>query len=345
MRYLTRFTAGLLVLLLLFVFVRSEGVVQASQFENRSLRIGSSRANAVTNYTIRFDYPGTTPIGSVLFEFCDTPLFALSCGPVPGIDVSSAVLSGQTGTTGFSVLSTTPTSVILTRPISAATAGAATYTLSNVTNPSSNGTFYMRLSSYATTNATGPRADEGGTAAALTSGLSTTLFVPPVLIFCVDADFTALSCNSGTGSLVDLGQLRTDVPNVGTSEMMIATNAGDGYVITVSGGTMSAGTKTIPELAVPTLSAPGNSQFGMNLVSNTSPGVGSNPVGPGFNGTIAGRYANQNLFSYQDNDILVTNTTVTDYKLYTSSYLVNVSPTQSAGFYATTLTYTATANF
>lgn len=322
-----------------------EGGVEASQFPNRSLQIASPVASAVTSYTVRFQYPSVNAIGSLRFQFCDNPLVGTPCNLVPGLDVSGATLTSQSGVTGFSLLSTTQNEIILTRPPAANSMTNASYSFSGVVNPSIVGTFYMRITSYTSVDATGVYIDEGGTTASTVQTLNINVEVPPILIFCVATHFETIDCSGGEGTLVTVGTLTPVQARYGSSEMVIATNAGLGYVITVNGPTMAAGVKTIPALTLPTPSAPGTSQFGMNLVANGDPPVGANPDGPGANASISTLYDTANRFTYEDGSIVIANPGVTNYKRFTTSYLVNVSPNQSPGYYATTLTYTATATF
>lgn len=322
-----------------------ESGVQASEFSPRSLTIGTSVPSATTTYRIGFQYPSTTSIGSLRFQFCDNPLANIPCNPVAGLDATGATLVGQTGETGFSVLSANAGTVVLTRAPSVTGLVPATYTLGNIVNPSITGEFFVRILSYTSTDATGPFVDNGSVAGSTASGLTTQLEVPPVLIFCLAQQFTGVDCNTGSGTLVDVGQLTASAARHGSSEMIVATNAGDGYTITVDGITMSAGTFTIPALAAPTASAPGSSQFGINLRDNSDPNVGANQSGPGAPSTVTANYNIPNRYAYASGDTVVTNPIPTDFKKFTVSYVVNVSPSQPAGYYNSTFTYTCTGNF
>jgi hypothetical protein len=317
----------------------------ADQLDPRSLTIASSTASANTRHTFSFRFPTSHVVGSIQIEFCDTPLLSMPCVPVPGLDASGAALVGLAGEAGFSVLTTGPNSIIMTRPPVATTGALSTYIFDGMVNPSIVGQFYARITAYTSTNATGPYTDYGGVAASTAAGMTTQLFVPPILIFCVAVQIPNLDCSSGTGDFLQLGQLSSKSVRAATSQMLIATNAFSGYAITVDGITMSAGTKTIPALDAPAASAPGVSQFGMNLVANGNPAIGSNPAGPGAGYVLGANYAISNRYAYENGDVVVFGPSVTDYKRFTSSYIVNVAADQAPGIYTTTLTYTATASF
>ena len=167
-------------------------------------------------------------------------------------------------------------------------------------------------------------------------------FVPPYLSFCVGIT-VAGDCSFASGQLLNFGELSKVSPKFLTSQFAGATNDPGGFSTSVTGVTMTSGTNTIPSLSIPQFSSPGVSQFGMNLRSNTNPAVGADPSGIGTS-AISPNFANPNLFSF--NNQIVTNSTIpTDYNVFTVSYMVNISNSQSPGVYNTTLTYIAVAAF
>jgi hypothetical protein len=139
--------------------------------------------------------------------------------------------------------------------------------------------------------------------------------------------------------------------------MAASTNAGSGYSITVEGPTLTSGSNTIPAIGgTATTSSIGSGKFCINLVANTTPSVGSaiDPVSNGSN-YLAKAKANFNTadnFAFDDtgtNAIAASDdggsAGPTDSQIYTASYIVNVSGSQPAGTYTTTLTYICTPTF
>jgi hypothetical protein len=318
----------------------------AGDLLSRSVLVGTSRPTAVTTHAFGFTISTSGVIGSVDFEYCtNSPFVGLSCTAPVGFDASAAVLSAQTGVTGFAVDPlTTANRIVLSRAPTAQPIIAATYLFSNITNPStSSQTTFVRISTYASNDATGPRTDLGSVAFSTSGSVSTQGFVPPYLIFCVGVTVT-IDCSSTSGNYINLGILRANQANTGSSQMSTFTNDVSGYVLTMLGNTMTSGTNVIPALATPTLSAPGNSQFGINLRDNSSPDTGNDPFGPGT-GVPAADYDIPDSFTFNNGDIVATSPFSTEADIMTVTYLVNVSAGQAPGVYVTTMTYIATVQF
>ncbi len=127
----------------------------------------------------------------------------------------------------------------------------------------------------------------------------------------------------------------------------VGTNANTGYSVGYTGSTLTSGSNTITALAAATGSTQGNKQFGINLVSNTTPPIGSNKSGAGT-GIVpaASGYDVTNQFKFNvAGDIVATATGPTNNNVFTTSYIANIDSITAAGAYQTILTYNATANF
>jgi hypothetical protein len=260
------------------------------------------------------------------------------------MDASTANLSDQTGETGYTIQSQTNNSIILTRiPVTPATGTPSTYTFDGIKNPTAIDTFFVRITTYASQDATGGYTDFGGVANAITTGVAINGEVPPYLRFCVGLSITG-DCSTAEGNLIDLGTLSTTHVSTGSSQMLAATNAEQGLVIVVYGTTMTSGNNVITPLGNPTPSAPGNSQFGLNLRANSSPPIGGEPSGGGT-AAPATRYNTPNRFAFVSGDTVAQSADVTDNRKFTVSYIVNVTPAQQPGVYTSTLTYICSATF
>jgi hypothetical protein len=153
----------------------------------------------------------------------------------------------------------------------------------------------------------------------------------------------ALDCSTAGGEFLGFGELSSSQTKYMTSQYSGATNDPGGYSTSLTGITMTSGSNFIPALNLPTNSQVGVSQFGMNLRANSIPGVGNDPSGVGTS-AIAPDYASPNQFTFKD-QVLSSSNTSTDFNLFTVSYIVNITGSQPAGIYNTTLTYIATAAF
>ena len=326
--------------------------------ENRYDNLSDSSAGATAQHTIGFQFQNsTTHIGSILIQFCDnTPLppgpNIPDCSFPVGMDVSGATLdtSSETGNTGFTQVSATNSypqdGILLTNPLAPIpdTTVQNTYTIDNIVNPSSPGEYYVRVQTFTSNDGTGPFVEFGGIAISINSSLSISTIVPPYLTFCGGVTITNLNCGSASGDEIDFGDLSNKRTSDATSQFLVATNAQGGYSVSINGDTMTSGNYIIPNLTVPTTSKVGTPQFGVNLVINTAPPIGSNTVGNGV-GTPSPDYSAQNNFTFNDGDTIVSSTTASDYNEYTTSYLVNIPAGQPPGVYTTTVYFIALANF
>jgi hypothetical protein len=260
------------------------------------------------------------------------------------MDMQIATISTQSGETGFSVSpSTTVNAMIITRPSAAVTPGAAQYIFSNVTNPSNiNSTIFVRITTHASIDGTGPLIDQGSVAFSTSGNLGTAGFVPPYITACA-AVTVAADCSSLGNQLIAFGEFSSSATAKQTSQFAVATNDPTGYNMFLSGQTMTAGNLIIPALTGGA-SQTGQSQFGLNLRLNTSPSVGADPSGVGSGVADVG-YGTPNSYRFVSGERIAYSPLPTDFNRFTVSYIVNISPTQGPGFYGTTMTYTAVVNF
>ena len=303
-------------------------------------------ADTATN-TIGFIITATSqPLGSIELQFCEeNPIAGEPCTTPAGLDASGAVLSAQTGNTGFSIASnSTVNTIILTRSPSLPSSNPNTYQLDNIVNPGNQGSYYLRIYIYPTTDGSGPATQVGGVAIATNSSILVNTVVPPYLKFCAGLKITAFDCSTATSYLINFGYFSTSQPSIATSQFTVATNAETGYNIYVTGLSLTSGNNVIPNLSVPSPSLSGASQFGINLRANNNPAIGADVIGPGV-GQVTANYDTPNRFTYQEGDTLAAAAIASDNQTYTVTYLTNISKAQPVGVYATTLTYICLANF
>jgi hypothetical protein len=359
------------------------GGVYAAQITNRSLTLqagvtdGGSKPSGVVNHLFSFTVPTNGTVGSIKFEYCTLALpVGTSCSTPAGLVTTAATMGSQSGATGFTLVNTTNGAPYITRaPASTGAANVAvTYQLLGVTNPdntscfggttpqSNNCTFYVRISTFANTTATGSPIDTGTVAASTTTQIVVSGVMPESLIFCTGGTILTTSgipdCSTATSGSVTFNQLFSPSDTATTtSQMAASTNAQTGYSITVNGPTLTSGSNTIAPMGTSTTGIRGTSQFGINLKANTTTtstqAVGIE-VAPAANGT---NYKGQAVTGYNtaDNFKFVSTDPVadssngglgsTDSQIFTVSYIVNVSGSQTAGTYTTTLTYICTPTF
>ncbi|HET8709447.1 MAG TPA: hypothetical protein VFL85_04160 [Candidatus Saccharimonadales bacterium] len=379
--------------------------VHADQITHRSLELqsggdgpdagtdpdGGSQPGGKANHFFTFTLPsvGNQSVGSILFQYCTTATgttsFTGDCTVPTGLDTTATTVDDTGNVSGFTLVNTTNGKPYVTRTAASVTANTvATIKLLGVINQdatncsgSENCTFFVRISTYLSTDTTGTPIDTGTVAAATSTQIVLTGKMPESLIFCtggqVDVNAGGIpDCSTATSGDINFNQLFSPTETAyATSQMAASTNALFGYAITVHGTTLTSGSYTITPQTSPDISTVGKPQFGMNLAADTAvPTTGPNavtpasanvnplPNGTNFMGTpsanfgtggdaTAAKYAfdpaGVNLLAQSDNG---TGTGApTDSQIYTSTYIVNVSGSQVAGTYTTTLTYICTPTF
>lgn len=356
--------ASIVAIILLQAFPFS--MASASQITTRGLTLqagisdGGAKPGGVVNHLFNFTLPSSSSVGSIKFEYCT--LAAGVCTMPTGLVTTSATLGAENGATGFTIVNTTNGAPYLTRTAASAN-GAVWYRLDNVTNPTTtNQTFFVRISTYATTDASLTATDAGTVAASTATQIVIDGTMPESLVFCTGATVGTTvnvpDCAKATAGAISFNQLfsPTDTATA-SSQMAASTNAGSGYVITVNGPTLTSGSNTVTAMGAPTTGVKGISQFGLNLKLNTVL-TSTVPVGievlPATNGTnyrgqaLAG-YNTVDTFKFTSGDSVADSANGgaggTDAQIFTVSYIVNVPGSQPAGTYTTTLTYICTPTF
>jgi hypothetical protein len=347
----------------------------ASQITVRSLTLeagatdGGSKPGGVVKHLFQFTLPTSGNVQSIQFKYCTTPADtgALTCVTPTGLVTTSATLSAQSGATGFSIVNTTNGAPYLTRSAASITGPqAVSYELSAITNPTTvNQTFFVRISSFTTSNATGSATDTGSVAASTVNPIVLTGIMPESLVFCTGGTVGTTGgfpdCTTASSGAVSFDRLFSPSDTaIATSQMAASTNAGSGYVISVFGTTLTSGSNTITAMntsGTGDVAVRNSSQFGTNLKANTT-GVSTPAVGievaPSANGTnyrgeaLVG-YNTVDRFRFVSGENLADSGSATlgasDAQIFTNAYIVNVPGSQAAGTYTTTLTYICTPTF
>ena len=313
---------------------------------SRSVKLSDSRATATATYKFSFQPPGLDTIQTIAFEFCaNDPMVGASCTPPAGFDASAATLVDQTGDVGFSISGqSNANKLIIDRSPLASDGQPSSYTFDGLVNPSSNGSYYLRISTYPDSTNSGLGTYNGGLAFAINDAVGLTAVVPPYLQFCVGITIAGYTCDDVQGDYVNFGEFSSRQASQGSTQMLAATNAKDGYNIRVLGNTLTSGTNFIPALSSNDVSRPGVSQFGMNLRTNSAPQGGLAVSGPGAGQPVAS-YDTTNFFQFNSGDVVAASVLPDEARKYTTSYIVNIQKGQAPGVYVSTLTYVALGSY
>lgn len=378
MRVSGRVILSIILVLATFVSAYQTPDAAALTLTNRSLTlqangtVGGTVAGGIVHHEYKFTVKTAGNVGSIKFQYCTTAADAplQSCTMPSGLVTTSALTGTQTGATGFTMNNTTNGSPYLTRTAASIAADTVvTLQLRNITNPTSpvtpgSNTFYVRISTYVSTDTTGTAIDSGAVAASIANQIQLTGIMPESLIFCAGANIdvivstTVPDCTTATPGNIAFDRLFS--PNdtaIASSEMAASTNAQYGYVITVNGVTLTSGSNTITAMATRAPSTRGTGQFGLNLKANTAavstPAVGAEITqasnGSDYKGRPSTGYDTVNEFKFTSGDTVADSAQggagPTNGQIYTASYIVNVPGNQLPGTYVTTLTYICTPTF
>jgi len=136
----------------------------------------------------------------------------------------------------------------------------------------------------------------------------------------------------------NLGDLSTETTGTKTMIIKVRSYLTDGYVLQITGDPPSYNGHTLAALTTPTASDPGTEQFGLNVVANTEPNIGADPVqipdGETSFGEVEDDYNTPNLFKYDNGDVIARSTEASGRTDYTISIIVNISSTTPAGHYS-----------
>lgn len=147
---------------------------------------------------------------------------------------------------------------------------------------------------------------------------------------------------------LDMGVFSPNAPGTGTATFSVRTYLASGYVVYTIGNppTSSSGRQLAPMTTGGT-SSPGTEQFGINLVANTTPAIGSNLSQGEFGvGYVATNYATANNFRYNTGEVIARADSSSGLTTYTISYLININPaTTPAGRYIFTQSIVVTSTY
>lgn len=142
---------------------------------------------------------------------------------------------------------------------------------------------------------------------------------------------------------VDLGTLDPTTTGTGSGTFWVRTYLSSSYVVqTMSPSLTSEGGRVIPGKSSAGASSVGTEEFGINLVDNSSPDLGSDPFNVPDNNfadaEAAPDYNVPNQFKYGQGDIIARSAATIGNQAvgrtdFTISYIANVSPVTPAGSY------------
>jgi hypothetical protein len=131
-----------------------------------------------------------------------------------------------------------------------------------------------------------------------------------------------------------------------TSTFSVSNYTTHGYAVYITGNTPTNGAKSIPGMASNGPSQIGTEQFGLNLVANTTPSVGTNPDNGQFGfGSVSANYNTANSFRYVSGEQIAQSSRNTGITNYTISYITDVASLTPGGKYTANQTIVVTGTY
>lgn len=141
--------------------------------------------------------------------------------------------------------------------------------------------------------------------------------------------------SSGTSSL---GTLTTEHVGAKTMSVQIRNYETGGYMLQIIGDTPSYGGHNLTPMTSRGPSEPGTEQFGINVVANTTPAVGTNPKaqpsGTEDLGLLTTDYKVANQYKFVSGDTVALTTSNTGGADYIVTMIVNIANNTPAGHYS-----------
>jgi hypothetical protein len=275
-----------------------------------------------------FNFTGKT-IGTVSFTH----------GATTGLEATETLAASPSATAWGAVFSGTQNRILtLTAPTDGTGAAVLapsdkiiiSYTGANSVNPTTPGSYAIAVA--------GTFGDTGSiTVNILTnSQVSITATVPQSLTFSVSDNSISFGTLSAAGARHASGTANGQSTEVEAHNLIVGTNASNGYTMTVAGNTLTSGANTITAIGASNVaSSVGTEQFGMRMSASGGTGAVAVPY------AAAGFALDTAAFP----DIVATASGSSANTTYSARYIANITSSTEAGAYTSTLTYVATANF
>lgn len=326
-------------------------MLQAATLTSVSNTMSSQKVSASSTHSIKF----TTPTGAAEntdtivitfptgFSFVGkaTSSISFTHGPSTGLETTEVI--GPTGsTTAWSATFTGTASTTLT--LTAPSDGVGTAALAandrviigltnaSSTNPATPGSYSIAIS--------GTFGDNGTTTVSIVNDdqVAIDATVAQSITFSISDNSVSFGVITSGASRYASGTAAGDASEVEAHNLVVGTNASNGYTMTASGTTLTSGSNTITPIgASNTAASTSIEQFGLRLVAS------------GGLGAVAAPYASSSSgFAFDTAsfpDVVATSTSATANTTYSARYIANIAANTEAGSYTSTITYVASANY
>lgn len=250
--------AAAVMLAVMFAPLLFATTVSAEELIERSIDMSTSEPSAAdVEYTISFTGISETVVESVIVDFCTTPIIGTTCTLPAGFSAltPSFVSATAGGTWVPSSINSNRTLQLLPGTPVALNSEFSIRIGSIATNPSTEGTFYARVLTYAASTggvhvatSVGTPLDQGTIALSTAEEIDVTARVNESMTFCVSATDPGAGCASPTSPDLTLGEgaegaqaLDNDVVSEAVAYFQISTNSAITTAIKLRNGALSGG--------------------------------------------------------------------------------------------------------
>ena len=343
-----RFVTSLYLVVGLLLLTGGVQVAYAASLTSLSDTMSSSKISTLSSHVLKF----TTPTGAN--ESTDTIIITFPSdfnftsktigtvtfthGATTGAESTETLAASPSGTAWGAVFSgtqnriltlTAPTDGVGSAAIAASDKVIITYDSTNSTNASSATSYAIAVS--------GTFGDTGSITVNILSDdqVAVTATVSQSLTFSISdntIEFGTLSASAAQYADNSAG----DASEVEAHNLIVGTNASNGYTMTLNGATLTSGANTITAIGSSnTASSAGTEQFGLRMTAS------------GGSGAVTAPYAASG-FAFDTAafpDQVASASGASANTTYSARYLANITSNTEAGSHSSTLPYVATANF
>ncbi len=308
------------------------------------------KAATASNHDITFTTPTGVASGQTIILTWDNSTSVNASLDYTDIDVlddgANVTLAASPSGATWGAVRTSATVITLTNGTTAVGAGSVIRIKigTNATNQST-GVRQITNGSAGTTSLaiTGTFTDTGTITTPIIADdvVNVTATVGQTITFTVSDNTIGFGTLSASTAHYATGDTNGTTSDTAAHTIAVATNAANGYTISLQGATLTSGANTIDAIgSTSASSSTGSEQFGIYATKSG-----------GVNATITTRYSDNATpkFAYNatasTSDTLSTGTSATATETYSIHYLANIAATTEAGSYTTNITYVGTGNF
>ncbi|MSR71547.1 MAG: hypothetical protein EXS50_02695 [Candidatus Taylorbacteria bacterium] len=330
----------------MLIFTSGVQVAYAASITSASDTLSTSKVSTLANHDIQFTSPTGVASGQTILITFPSDFSIAGSMDFTDIDVlddgSNVTLAASQSGATWGAVRTSATVITLTNGTTVVSAGSV-MRIKIGTNATNQSTGVRRITNTTTNGSKvivvsgGTFADSGNiTVNILTDDqVAVTATVDQSLTFSISDNTIGFGTLSSSAACWAQGTANCSASEVEAHNLIVGTNAGNGYNVTLDGNTLTSGSFTIATTSANTASSVGSEQFGLRMTATGGSGAVSAPY-------AASGYAFDSL-NFPDQVAAATGSTANT--TYSARYIANIGSQTEAGSYTATLTYAATANF